>query len=379
MKRAILIVLDGCGAGEAPDAPAFGDLDHPSTLRHVFEAHPFEAPNLGDVGLLAAAGIIGQPAGPGARFGRLQELSQGKDSVTGHWEMMGILTAEPFPTYPSGFPQRLVEPFEAEIGLEVLGNKPASGTAIIEEFGEQHLATGRPIVYTSADSVFQIAAHEGKIPLEKLYAWCEVARKLCVKPDNLQRVIARPFVGEPGAFARTGGRRDFPLPPPPNFVDAVSKQLGPVHGIGVVPELFAHRGFLATARTTNNAEHEIALFEALQSDAPFIFANFEDFDMLYGHRNDPAGFAKALERFDQTLGKLRQALKEGDLLILTADHGNDPTTPGTDHSREFVPVALIGANAGNLGDVPFMGSIALTLADYLGVPFAAPAGRSLLN
>jgi phosphopentomutase len=379
MRRAILIVLDGCGAGEAPDASKFGDTDHPATIKHVFERFPFEAPNLRDVGFLAACHIESQRPSPGALYGRLQELSQGKDSVTGHWELMGIETVEPFPTYPHGFPRDLIDAFERKIGTTSLGNKAASGTAIIEELGEEHLRTGAPIVYTSADSVFQIAAHEKVVPLDQLYEWCALARDLCVAPNNVQRVIARPFVGTPGSFQRTGGRRDFPMVPPPNLVDVI----GDVLGIGVVPELFAHRGFRETTRTTSNAEHEQALLTALDSDARFIFANFEDFDMLYGHRNDPEGFSRALVRFDQTLRALLALLKPEDLLILTADHGNDPTSTSTDHSREFVPVALIQRSnppdlgEGNLGDVPFMGSVASTIAAHLGVEFACPHGMVL--
>lgn len=375
MKRVILIVLDGCGAGEAPDSGDFGDHDHPATIRHVFETNPFNAPNLRRIGFLSACQIPGQAPDPTARFGRLQELSKGKDSVTGHWEMMGILTDKPFPTYPHGFPDELISAFEQEIGKPVLGNKPASGTAIIDELGKAHMVSGDPIVYTSADSVFQIAAHEEVIPLATLYDWCQTARRLCVAPNNVQRVIARPFTGQPGAFQRTGARRDFPLPPPPNLID----QIGDVVGIGVVPELFDHRGFRQTKRTTSNAEHAIALFEALDSDARFIFANFEDFDMLYGHRNDAPGFSKALEDFDKTLGECLARLQPEDLLILTADHGNDPTDVSTDHTREFVPVTLSMCKTGaNLGDVPFMGSIAKTIANYLGIDGYQGGGTNLL-
>lgn len=363
--RAIVIVLDGVGAGEAPDAPDFNDLDHPSTLLHVWEASGgFNAPHLAACGLLAA-GSIPQPPGKTARYGRLQELSLGgKDSVTGHWEMLGAVTTEPFPTYPDGFPIPLIKSFEKQIGTQTIGNRPASGTQIIADLGELHMDTGFPIVYTSADSVFQIACHEEVVPLETLYDWCRIARKLCKKPDHVQRVIARPFVGKPGDFKRTENRKDFPLEAPPNLAD----KLGDVFGIGVVPELFGGRNFRKVKRTQNNKEHEVMLREALESDARFIFANFEDFDMLYGHRNDPAGFAKCLEDFDRFLGDILPLLTPDDLLILTADHGNDPTTPSTDHSREYVPVALIGQEMEpkNLGDTPGMSAIGATVAAWLG-------------
>jgi len=366
MKRAILIVLDGCGAGEAPDAADFGDHDHPSTLLHVWQAvGGFEAPFLRRVGFLCAGGIDGPTPDLGL-WGRLQELSKGgKDSVTGHWEMMGIVTETPFPTYPNGFPPELVSEFERRIGVEVLGNRPASGTQIIDELGPEHMRTGKPILYTSADSVFQIAGHESVVPIERLYEICRIARELLVPPHGVQRVIARPFEGDADhGFRRTERRKDFPLEAPPNLLDRVGDALG----IGVVPELFASRGFRPSARTQSNPEHERALFAALETDARFIFANFEDFDMLYGHRNDPTGFARCLEAFDATLGRLLAALREDDLLILTADHGNDPTTPSTDHSREYVPVSVIhDGKAGPLGDVAGMTAIGATVAGHLGI------------
>lgn len=372
MKRAIVIVLDGCGAGEAPDAAAFGDTDHPATIKHVWEkAGPISAQNLAACGLFAACRIEDAPpvgiAGKRVQFGRLRELSMGgKDSVTGHWEMMGIVTTEPFPTYPQGFPSGLVSAFERAIGSPVLGNKPASGTAIIAELGAEHMRTRRPILYTSADSVFQIACHEQIVPVERLYEICAIARRLCAPPDNVERVIARPFIGDAErGFTRTERRRDFPLSPPPNLADRV----GDVFGIGVVPELFDHRGFRSVRRTQNNAEHATMLFEALESEARFIFANFEDTDMLFGHRNDPAGFKGALERFDETLAVLLGKLGPDDLLLLTADHGNDPTTPSTDHSREYVPVCVVGAGEGAIprGDVEGMTAVGATVAFHLGV------------
>lgn len=294
--------------------------------------------------------------------------------MTGHWEMMGVVTERAFPTYPNGFPVPLVKDFEQRIGRQTIGNVAASGTAIIEDLGPLHCDTGMPIVYTSADSVFQIACHEEVVPVEELYAMCRTARELLVEPDNVQRVIARPFLGTQGAYERTARRKDFPLTPPRNLVDEV----GDVYGIGVVPELFDGRGFRAVPRTQSNAEHAIELEKALASDARFVFANFEDFDMKFGHRNDPAGFAKCLEEFDLTLQKTIDSLRPDDLLIVTADHGNDPTDASTDHSREYVPVAIVGKGSAELGDVEGMASIGHTVAEHLGVSWECSTGRSLI-
>lgn len=346
VKRAIVIVLDGCGAGAAPDATQFGDADNPSTIKNVWDhCGGLTAPTLEGIGFFAACGIETPVGLDGFKveYGRLQEMSQGKDSVTGHWEMMGVHTSVAFPTYPNGFPLDLVQAFEAEIGRKVIGNKPASGTAIITELGAEHIETGSPILYTSADSVFQIAAHEEHVPLETLYDWCRIARRLCQAPNNVQRVIARPFVGDAVAgFKRTENRKDFPLPAPKNDVDLI----GDVFGIGVIPELFDGRGFRPVRRTQSNPEHAKMLAEALSSDAQFIFANFEDFDMLFGHRNDPSGFGKCLEEFDQTLAGILSQLSNDDLLIVTADHGNDPTSGSTDHSREYVPCCVVSRGDG---------------------------------
>lgn len=416
MKRAIVIVLDGCGAGAAPDAPAFGDLHGPSTIRHVWEAAGgFSAPNLASFGFLAACGV-GEPprpsGGEGAgskgsaapadqsaagkihpgygdgvgnsklAYGRLRPLSQGgKDSVVGHWEMMGIVLERRFPTYPDGFPIPLVRAFEKAIGRQTLGNRAASGTQIISDLGAQHMMTGCPILYTSADSVFQIACHENIVPVEKLYEWCGIARELCVEPNGVERVIARPFVGDAeNGFTRTGKRRDFVIPAPKNLCD----EIGDVYGIGVVPELFTGCGFRETKRTQSNNEHAQAIMEALDSDARFIFANFEDTDMLYGHRNDAKGFAKCLEEFDRTLGSIIDRLRPDDLLVLTADHGNDPTDESTDHTRECAPITLYRAvqppnfrlqngsapaeaRAEGLGDIDGFSAVGATVADHLGI------------
>lgn len=302
-----------------------------------------------------------------ASFARLKPLSKGgKDSVTGHWEMMGVLVDKPFPTYPNGFPISLIKDFEERIDLQTIGNRAASGTQIIQELGPLHMDSGCPIVYTSADSVFQIACHEEIVPIEQLYEYCRIARELCVEPNNVQRVIARPFVGDAAkGFTRTERRKDFPLDPPNNLIDKV----GDVFGIGVVPELFNGRGFRQVRRTQNNKEHEGMLWEALESDARFIFANFEDTDMLYGHRNDAPGFAKCLEEFDRDVLKpLLEKLKEDDIFILSADHGNDPTDVSTDHTREYVPCAVVGGSSkGNLGDIDGFGYCGKLVAEHLGI------------
>lgn len=375
--RVIVLVLDGCGAGAAPDAGDFGDVgkNEGQTLRNVWNAAGgIDAPKLVSLGYFAAAGV-GPDPGNGA-FGRLREVGIGKDTITGHWEMMGIHVAEAFPTYPNGFPIRLIKEFERAIGLQTIGNEAASGTEIIAHLGETHLETGCPIVYTSADSVFQIACHEDVIPIERQYEICRIARALLVPPNAVGRVIARPFLGSVAqGFTRTERRRDFPLVPPHNLVD----DIGSVFGIGVIPEVFAHRGFRDVRRTQANAEHYKMLLEALESDARFIWANFEDFDMLYGHRNDPAGFAQAFVTFDGYLADIMGRLTTTDLLILTADHGNDPTTPSTDHSREYVPVSVWHAGMTSplpLGDNEGLWCIGATVASALGVPF--DKGTSLL-
>lgn len=367
MRRAIVLVLDGCGAGEAPDAPLFNDHDHPSTLKNVWDhCGGVDAPTLAGSGYFAAAGIdtlVGLE-GFHVSYGRLQEMSMGKDSVTGHWEMMGIHTQEAFPTYPNGFPAELVAEFEQRIGRKVLGNTASSGTAILNELGAEHIRTGSPILYTSADSVFQIACHEEHVPVEELYRFCRIGRELCASPNNVQRVIARPFIGSPEkGFIRTERRKDFPLVAAHNLVD----EIGDVFGIGVVPELFGGRGCRPVRRTQNNAEHAVMLDSALASDARFIFANFEDFDMLFGHRNDPGGFGRALEEFDPILRSVLDRLEESDLLILTADHGNDPTTASTDHSREFVPFCVLqrGSGTESLGDQPGLWTVGETVRKWL--------------
>lgn len=361
--------MDGCGVGAAPDSAAFGDLGTPNTLRHVWEAvGGFQTPTLARLGLLAAAGIQAPPDDLMADYGRLQPLSHGgKDSVTGHWEMMGVTLNERFPTYPDGFPEPLITVFTKAIGRGILANRPGSGTQVIEEFGAEHIATGKPIVYTSADSVFQIAAHEDVVPLDSLYAMCETARELCTGRDAVQRVIARPFSGLPGNFTRTEHRRDYPLPAPPNL----AMTLGDVYGIGVVPELFGGVGFRNLARTQSNPEHAAELARAMQSDARLIFANFEDFDMKYGHRSDPIGFARCLKEFDAIMAEFLPALATEDLLLITADHGNDPTDASTDHTREYVPYlryTLKNHALKAFGDLRGLAVVSDDISGYLGLP-----------
>lgn len=388
-ERVLVLVLDGCGAGSAPDASNFGDdPSHPgNTLVNVARAcGGLALPNLQAIGLgnlLPMQGVDPVP-NPQGYFGRLQEKSQGgKDTVTGHWEMMGIVVKERFPTYPNGFPTAVLDAFTAATGLGVLGNKPASGTVIIDELGEQHMTTGHPIVYTSADSVFQIACHEEIVPIEKLYQLCLTARSLLTGSNAVQRVIARPFEGRPGHFRRTERRKDFPLSPPRNVLDLLTENGIYTAGVGVIPEVFGGRGFTYAERTQTNLEHFQATLRLLESEQNgFFFVNFEDFDMLYGHRLDPEGFGKALETFDGYLAEIQSKLKPTDLLLITADHGNDPTIPSTDHSREYAPLLITSPSlkqGGSLGDRPTFADIGATALRALGVEQADLPGTSLLE
>lgn len=376
MHRVIIIVLDGCGVGAMPDAAAYGPTDPESaTLPHVAEAvGGLHLPTLERLGLGNIVAIRGvAPVKAIGGWGRMAEASAGKDSVTGHWELMGIVTETPFPTYPHGFPPKGIAAFERAIGRGTLGNVVGSGTEIIKRFGAEHLATGKPIVYTSADSVFQLAAHEEVIPLQSLYAMCAAARRLLRGKHNVQRVIARPFVGAtPEDFRRTEHRRDFALTPPaPNFLTAIQDAGKKAQAIGVVADLFPRSYFARAERTQSNPAHLAAILEAVQEgQEEQVFANCEDFDMLYGHRNDPAGFARSLEAFDAALAGIIGALRPDDLLILTADHGNDPTTASTDHSREYVPLLVYGGGVkGDLGTRATFADVAATAARWLGVPW----------
>jgi phosphopentomutase len=382
--RAILIVLDSVGAGALPDAAAYGD-EGSDTLGNISRAQTLSIPALAALGLSAAVPLAGVPvpATPRASWGRMAERSAGKDSVTGHWELMGVVLERPFPTFPQGFPADLIAAFERAIGRPVLGNTVASGTAIIDELGEEHCRTGHPIVYTSADSVFQIAAHEGVVAVPQLYEWCRVAYTLAVEERGMGRVIARPFVGAPGAFVRTARRHDYAMPPvAETLLDRLHAAGVPVTAVGKVSDLFAGRGVSQAIPTASDDQGVTALCAAMDADTPgLLFVNLVDFDTKYGHRNDVPGYAANLERFDARLDDVLRRVRSDDLLIITADHGNDPTTPSTDHSREYVPLlALTGAQrAGrSLGTRASFADLGQTLAAYFGVG-AMPHGESFLD
>jgi len=375
-------VLDSVGCGELPDAPVYGDQGS-NTLGNIAREISLRIPNLRSLGLGRIVDLgEGGPADHTAAYGRMAESSAGKDSVTGHWEMMGIVLKEPFATFPDGFPVDTIETFEERIGRRTLGNVVASGTEIIDRLGTEHVRTGWPIVYTSADSVFQIAAHEDVIPVKDLYRMCEIAFDL-VAPMNVGRVIARPFVGKAGAFRRTANRHDYALTPPRDtLLDLLTRQGIPVVSIGKVRDLFAGRGIVQAIPTKSDSEGVDQLLMTMRSNGTgLVFINLVDFDTLYGHRNDVEGYANNLERFDERLGELLPELRESDLLIITADHGNDPTTPSTDHSREHVPILLTGARvrAGvNLGTRTTFADLGQTLAANFGVgPLAF--GKSFLE
>ena len=356
-SRVIVIVLDSVGIGELPDASAYGD-EGSNTLGNIASRVPLKVPTLRSLGLgnvvdLDTRGadfqgpplrvISGSPELIGA-YGRMAEASPGKDSVTGHWEMMGVVLDRPFPTFPHGFPADVIAEFERRIGRGTLGNVVASGTEIIDRLGADHMRTGKPIVYTSADSVFQIAAHEDVIPVDQQYRICETAFDLVARGMGVGRVIARPFVGAPGSFKRTSNRHDYALKPAgETLLDRLTHHGIPVVAIGKINDLFAGRGVGRAVHTASDAEGMDRLTEALQGrEDGFIFVNLVDFDTVYGHRNDVAGYAANLERFDEALVRMLSKLRPSDLLVITADHGNDPSTPSTDHSREFVPVLITG-------------------------------------
>jgi phosphopentomutase len=355
--RVIVIVLDSVGIGELPDASVYGD-EGSNTLGNIAARVPLKIPTLRSLGLgnlvlLDTDGanlkgsrvpvIGGSPEVIGA-YGRMAEASPGKDSVTGHWEMMGIVLDRPFPTFPHGFPADVVAEFERRIGRATLGNVVASGTEVIDRLGAEHVRTGKPIVYTSADSVFQIAAHEEVIPVDEQYRICEIAFDLVARGMGVGRVIARPFVGAPGSFKRTANRHDYALQPSgETLLDRLTREGIPVVAIGKINDLFAGRGVARATHTASDAEGMERLAETMNSAKDgFIFVNLVDFDTVYGHRNDVAGYAANLERFDEALARALPTLRPSDLLIVTADHGNDPSTPSTDHSREFVPVLIVG-------------------------------------
>jgi len=371
-SRVILIVMDSVGIGELPDAAAYGD-EGSNTVGNIARVRPLKVPTLRSFGLgrLVTLDDTEQPA-IAAAYGRMAEQSPGKDSVTGHWEMAGLVLDRPFPVFPDGFPLDMIEAFESRIGRKVLANKAASGTGIIEELGAEHVATGRPIVYTSADSVFQIAAHEDVVPIAQLYEWCEIAFEIAGTGRGIGRVIARPFTGRPGAWVRTSNRRDYALTPhAPTLLDRLHDAGIPVMAIGKIQDLFAGRGIWGAVHTASDDEGMDAIKdEAGKLDRGLIFANLVDFDTLYGHRNDVEGYAANLERFDARLTNLLPFLHGDDLLLVTADHGNDPTTPSTDHSREYVPVFAWGEHVKrgvDLGTRATFADLGQTIAEVFGV------------
>ena len=369
MKRVFLIVLDSFGIGEAPDAADFGDAGA-NTLRSVAASGALHIPNMIRMGLGNIDGVsaVAKVASPTASFGRAMELSRGKDTTTGHWEIAGIVSEYPMPTYPEGFPEEVISRFEAAVGRGVLCNLPYSGTDVIRDFGEEHLRTGKLIVYTSADSVFQIAAHEDLVPVPELYEICRKARAILVGEHGVGRVIARPFVGSAGSFKRTANRKDFSLlPPAPTVLDRIKNAGLDVIGVGKIGDIFAMAGITETYPTHGNAEGmEVAAKIAERDFSGLCFVNLVDFDMNFGHRQDAKGYAEALNAFDLWLGEFTKALGEDDLLIITADHGCDPSDNSTDHTREYIPVLVYdGKNAKNLGTLEGFANVGNIALDYL--------------
>ncbi len=384
-RRAIILVADGVGCGGAPDALAYGDAgaDTLGNLSRHVDVGGLALPNLGALGLGNLTAIAGVPAvaAPAGAWGAMCEASAGKDTITGHWEMAGLVTTEAMATFPHGFPRAITDELRAAAGRDLIGNKTASGTAIIDELGPAHLATGALILYTSADSVLQLAAHEDIVPLPELYAICEKARVIADR-HRIGRVIARPFVGRPGAFKRTYNRRDYALvPPEPTLCDVITAAGLPVVGVGKISDIFAGRGIGASIHSEGNVDGMRLTLEAMaRVPRGLLFVNLVDFDMVYGHRNDVPGFARALAELDAWLPAFRAALAPGDAAFITADHGNDPTTPGTDHTRERVPLLAFGpaVRPSPLGDRASFCDLGQTIAAGLGVP-ALARGQSFLD
>lgn len=381
-RRAALIVLDGLGAGEARDAAAYGDVGS-ATLGNVMRANPqLRLPHLESLGL-GYCGDTGVPRSPKPRaaHGWAQPRSAGKDSTAGHWELCGVILPKPFPTYPNGFPPALVAEFAGRTDRAVIGNKAASGTAILEELGAEHLATGKWIVYTSADSVFQIAAHEDVVPLSELYAACAIAREILVDPHGVSRVIARPFTGKVGAFERTANRRDYSREPTGStLLDHLATGGVPVQGVGKVDDLFAGRGITSTHTATNRDAYTLIEGGMGSMVDGLLFANVIEFDQSWGHRNDVPGFVGGLKELDEWIPHLLHEARDEDLIIFTADHGNDPTTPSTDHARERVPILVTGPRVRPvaIGERDTFADVGQTIAEFLGVPPLA-AGQSFLS
>jgi phosphopentomutase len=376
MRKALLIVLDGCGVGELPDAAKYGDSGS-NTLGNLSLKIPggFNLPNLQKLGLGNIIPLAGmEPSDkPSGNFGKMAERSPGKDSTDGHWEMAGLITEKPFPTYPRGFPPEVIEPFKKAIGRDILANQTASGTEIIKELGDEHVRTGFPIIYTSADSVFQIACHEEVVPLEQLYDWCRIARNILAGEHAVGRVIARPFIGASGSYQRVGGhRQDFSLQPPrPTILDHIKKAGLEVVGVGKIHDLYAGQGLTQSLHSDGNHDGMAKILDAWPKlSRGLLMANLVEFDMTWGHRNDMAGFYQGLRDFDAWLPGLLKTMTKDDLLFITADHGNDPTTPSTDHSREYVPLLVYGPGIKSgidLGPRKSFSDIAATLAEMFGI------------
>ncbi|MTI84128.1 MAG: phosphopentomutase [Firmicutes bacterium] len=375
INRVTVIVMDSVGIGELPDAAQYNDSGSNTLANCARAVGGLELPNLARLGLGNIEEITGVPPvqKPAAAYGKMAEQSAGKDTTTGHWELAGILLCSPFPVYPNGFPPDVIKPFEQNIGREVLGNTMASGTQIIEALGKEHVKTGKPIVYTSADSVFQIAAHEDIIPLDQIYSMCLEARNILTGEHAVGRVIARPFVGQPGAFKRTANRHDYSLKPiAPTILNLLQDKGLDVAAVGKINDIFAGEGISRSVHTTGNmdgVDHTLKLMRDMNSKG-LIFTNLVDFDSLYGHRNNPQGYADALQAFDHRLPEILSAVREDEILILTADHGCDPTTPSTDHSREYVPLLVYGkavAAETNLGTRQSFTDVAATIAEIFGL------------
>jgi len=370
-RRAIVIVLDGVGAGEAPDAQDYGDVGTNSLGNVAREVGGLKMPNLERFGwgYITPMEGVRRVENPAGAYGRLIPTSVGKDSITGHWELMGVFLTSALPTYPDGFPQELLDEFKRRTGYDVLGNKPASGTEILKELGEEHMRTGKPILYTSADSVFQIAAHEEIIPLERLYEVCRISRDMLTGEHAVGRVIARPFLGNSAeTFKRTTNRRDFPLDPiADTIMDKLVASGRSVYATGKIDDLFAGRGITVTSHSEDNHSSTMSMLEFLEKDFEgLLFTNLVEFDMIYGHRNDARGYADALEAFDSRVPDILARLRPGDVVMVVADHGVDPTTPGTDHSRECSPLLVFGPNVRpnvDLGDRHAYSDVAATLAE----------------
>ncbi len=383
INRFIVIVLDSVGIGEGPDAAAFGDVGS-NTLGNIAPVvGGLKMPHMEAMGLANIAALAGlaPQLEPGAAYGKMAEVSAGKDTSTGHWELMGIHLNQAFPLYPNGFPPEVMDRYETESGRGWLANYPASGTVILDELGEEHMRTGKTIVYTSGDSVFQIAAHEEIIPVDELYKICGIAREILRGEHEVSRVIARPFVGSPGNFERTANRHDFSVKPPePTVLDLLDEAGLMVYAVGKINDIFDGEGINSTVHTQDNMDGVDKTIAAMRDrrERGLIFTNLVDFDAKFGHRNNPEGYANALVEFDQRLPEIMDALAENDVLVLTADHGNDPTYPGTDHTREYVPILISGApvqTGVNIGVRATFADLAATIADALGVK-SPPQGTS---